>query len=211
MKKHRLIFFLAESESITMEFFTSFEDFHPCYEIIVKFMAGVEEYTLGIGCIENEIESLYYAISYALKNQLILHESITQDIGYLANESLQRNPNLVYVKHENVSSWVGLENLLWSTPSKIKPVLSTWLFNNPDSSIVLEVTPHYPWRQKTAEDSIKNYVPYGDWIKNYEPLFIRTIPREQALMWQQQAKTILDILENNSIRIEHKVRRKSKL
>jgi len=145
--------------------------------------------------VEMTMESFRHLLKLALKNELQLHDSITQDIGFLWNERLQRKPGLVYKIFDRVNRWVGEDNLLWGTPANIHPNLETWLYNNSQGEIIFEVTPSYPYRSNTTPDNAT--ISYQEFMNKYKPLFIRTIPTLTAKTWLSQAEEILKIIETN--------------
>jgi hypothetical protein len=65
------------------------------------------------------------------------------------------------------------------------------------------MTPVYPWHFYELDDAQqqKNYIPYEEWIKNYKPLLIRTIPKDVAEQWLNQAQEILKKIEENTPRL----------
>ena len=75
-----------------------------------------------------------------LCNKLILETPITNDIGYLFNEYLQKKPSTVYEIEENgeESDWIGTQYMLWCEDN------ATWLYNRENDNIVLEITPNFP-------------------------------------------------------------------
>lgn len=123
-----------------------------------------EKYILhddDIGGIEVFNKLLKKAITYNLG----LHESITEDIGYLWNEYLQTELDQRkkrFVKKDNF--WVGLNNFLWEIKG-----FDTWLYNK-DNKIFLEITPTYKWDYEEIEH--EEYVPYREFIKNYKTIDI---------------------------------------
>ena len=141
------------------------------------------------------LESLRHLLKLALKNEAQPHDSITQDIGFLWNERLQRKPGLVYKIFDRVNRWVGEDNMLWATPGLVGPKLVTWLYNNPQGDIILEITPSYPYRSNTTKE--KSPLSYQDFMRDYKPLLIRTISTSTAKKWLEQAEDILNTIQEN--------------
>src|SRR6185295_2879963 len=117
-------------------------------------------------------------LSKGLKNELQLHPSITEDIGYLKNimekhnqqefpdDKWTKSSNLVYENDEYYSLWVGTQYLLWGHND-----LKTWIYNDKTGNIILEVTPLYP--DLFTEDKSTIKISYDVWIKSYKPFLIR--------------------------------------
>lgn len=189
-----IIFNLNEKEYIKIESDNEINTLYPCDEVVVKFFQENNKYTLDIDCIKEEIGSLYDSLCCAINNEAPLHSSIKHGIGYLWNEEMQNKSGLSYMKVSGIDYWVGLQNLVWSTPSNIKPNLSTWLYNNSQGNIILEITPSYPWHYREPDI---DFISYDEWIKTYEPIAIYTIQNDIAVAWKDQAKMILDRLDEN--------------
>jgi hypothetical protein len=196
MNKKQAIFKLNTKEAISFDFPNNIDAMYPCDEIVIRLFMPNENYILSIDCIRENMESLYYLLTEALDNKAKLDTSITKDIGYLWNEEMQDKPGLVYNQIEGMQYWVGLRNNIWSTPSNCKPILSSWLYNDLSGSIILEITPSYPWHTKDPEEN-EQFSSYDEWIKMYQPLLIRTISHSTAMNWKKQAKAILDQLNEN--------------
>lgn len=149
------------------------------------------------------LEKFSFFLEQALTSKLLLHESITQDIGYLWNQELQDKPGLTYQYKEGIKKWVGIDNHLWSTRSKDTLKLASWLYNDNNKNIIFEITPTYPWylcEENYARNKFQSYIPYEEWIKNYKPLLIRIIPREIAQQWLNQAQEILKKSKTQKLR-----------
>lgn len=201
MINQQVSFILNSSESITIHITDTLEVLHPYSAVEVTFVSKTKRYILSVDSIVEVFKLFCHKLIYALDNKACLHSSIAEDIGYLWNEDLQEKPGLAYVTKENANYWIGLHYLLWSTPGFIRPLLDTWIYNNSQGEIILEITPTYLWHFRDPKPD-EEYISYDEWIKNYKPLLIRTIPREQAIMWQKQTKDVLEILEKNRLRYE---------
>lgn len=196
MKKYRIATFkLPDEEKIIIESPYPINEFACCDEIPILFLYGKDHYVLNTDLLREAMSMFAIFLERALANQLPLHESIKQDIGFLWNEELQEKPGLVYEKFNDRNYWVGQSHLLWDTPSTVKPETTTWLYNDNNGSIVLEITPTYPWHfVKPKKREIK--IPYEEWMSGYKPFIVRTIPREVAEQWLKQAQELVIILED---------------
>lgn len=139
------------------------------------------------------IYSLNDLLKKALSNDLFLHESISNDIGYLWNEYLRESSkyNLVDIvsKDGRDRYLVGKNYLLWSSLHDT----STWLCNK-NNSIYLEVTPEYKWTFDDPKEDEK-YIPYNKWIKNYDPIATIELKREVAQEWLATTEKILFLID----------------
>ena len=199
MKKYEIILLLNADEKIRIKFEESTEKWLPDDKIPINFININTNIILDERFIDEALSTFCIKLNKALRYELKFHDSINKDIGFLWNEELQNKPGLSYSKLEGNDYWVGLYNLLWETPGYCKPKLSTWIYNDSDGEIILEITPSYPWHFTDPEElDDKDYVPYEEWIKTYKPLLIRKISKEIALRWKEQVEEILSILEKNS-------------
>lgn len=189
-----LNFNLTNQETISFESKYTLETLLCCDEIYVYFNAD-EVFLLNIDC-SHELITLKDMLISALRNQLLLHNSITKDIGYLSNQEYHGDPNLelIFNAKEGQEFWVGRRYNLWETPGDVTPSLATWLYNNEKGEIILEITPNYPWHfsDPTPEE---NFIPYEQWIKDYKPFIIRTIPQEVAKRWLAQVEHLIEVFE----------------
>ena len=143
---------------------------------------------------------LYLAdnLKKALNRELLLHFSITKDLGYLRNQNLCNDIILpTYSFPDGGTRWVGYLYFLWQSNAHF----DSWIYNAHDGSIIFEVTPFYPYMYCEPEEE-PDYIPYEEWIKTYKPYFITTLSRETAEKWLEQAEHIINIIERNQKRWE---------
>jgi hypothetical protein len=200
MNKNEFIFVLDDTEKIVVPLSDILENIFPCEELPVIFYQEMKKLILRNDFINETMQKLSALLKKLLKNKLPLHESITKDIGFLWNEELQNKPGLAYTKLEGRDHWVGQLHLLWCT-SNTRPSLVTWLYNDHEGSIILEITPSYPWHHLEPRKG-ETFIPYEQFMETYKPVLIRKIPIEVAQKWLQQAEEILCVLEDNRKRYE---------
>jgi hypothetical protein len=197
MKLDKYIFSLNNTEKIIIR--SQLEDvIHCCYEASIFLCQDTEEILLSIDSVRMNMGWFSEALNKALSNNLQLHASITQDIGFLFNRDRnEEKPDLAYEKIERVNFWVGDKYKLWSYR------VATWLYNDQAGNIILEITPIYP---KTFRDPAKDLDidDYEAWMKTYEPMLIRTISVDTARTWLAQANDILKQIEENIKMLQEK-------
>jgi hypothetical protein len=145
--------------------------------------------------INSAILVFYVLLKKAVKNKLKLHKSIIQDIGFLYNEESEGKEGFFYTKLENRDYWIGNRSNLWS-PVVIYGNLQTWIYNNEAGDIIFEITPVYPYHYCDPEEE-PNFIPYEEWMKDYKPFLIRTIPKDVAQRWLEQTKLLLKQIKKN--------------
>jgi len=73
---------------------------------------------------------------------------------------------------------------------------TTWLYNNDNGTIILEVTPAYPyWHCEIKKQ--KYYIPFKKWMLRYKPYFITALSRETAQQWLDQAEYVVKTVDEN--------------
>jgi len=131
------------------------------------------------------LEEFIIALKQALQKNRQLDSYLTQNIGYYWNESVNGvNPENPF--NENYS--LLKKYALWESH------ITTWIYNNEQGQIILEITPYYP---HTFSDNF-SYQDFLTWMQNYKPLYKTIIPRHVAEQWLAQAQQILDTIDENS-------------
>ncbi|HSC25172.1 MAG TPA: hypothetical protein VLB80_03095 [Candidatus Babeliales bacterium] len=196
MNKYNIIFTLNTTEKIIIHLEESLENVDCCYRTDITLLQENQYYLLSIDPIHYSITRFHNFLNKALYNELYLHKSLTNDIGYLCNEYYQNTTGFVTEELIGGSTWVGYKYHLWEAASK-DVRLVTWLYNKPDGSIIIEITPCYPYLycEPTEEP---NYISYNEWIKTYKPYLIREIPHAIAQEWLKQAEYIIQTIESNA-------------
>ncbi len=213
MNKHNLIFQLNDTEKIVVELDASIDGVNCCTEAPIVFFQGSKKVILSEDAVRNNMIILSNLLTKALKNKLQLHESITQDIGYLFNQysdylcddtSTVQN-NFGYTKLDGRDTWAGNNYSLWNSD------LASWIYNDVDGSIIFELTPIYPedffytkneppiLRQRLRR--ARQTVPYQEWIKGYAPYLITTIPHNVAQQWLEQADSIVKQIDESTAKL----------
>jgi len=190
MNSYEIIFTLTNKEKLIFKLDEPLNKVHCCYDVPIIFYHDNNQILLSTGSIHENIVTLHSLLTKALKNDLKLHKSITQDIGYLYNEELQGNPGLFYTKLEERDYWIGNNYLLWSHK------FATWLYNDNDGNIILEITPIYPGIFIDPAETA-NGTTYEKWIEGYKPCFTQKIPLDIAENWLKQASSILKVIDEN--------------
>lgn len=201
MNKYDLSFILNSTDKIVIKLEEPLTQVHCCYMTDTILLHVQQKILLSSEPLFFNMKDLSSILQKALRNELQLHESINQDIGYLLNEYYQCKEGFVMHNFsEESSSWVGYLYHLWEGSKKnIRYV--TWIYNNRAGEIVLEVTPSYPYFFCDPEDE-PNYISYQEWIKNYRPYLITTISNETAQKWLLQAHEIINQIQANIQRWE---------
>lgn len=197
MTKYEIVFAIDNTIKIVIPLKDPVERLGPLYqEKILFFFNKTKKILLSKTTIYHDLLYLADLLKKGLNNELYLHSSITKDIGYFYNEHHYHGANFPVTPLPNGNiDWIGYLYHLWQSNAHI----DSWIYNKPDGSIILEVTPLYPYMFCEPEEE-PDYIPYEEWIKTYEPYFITTLSRETAQQWLDQAERIIKIIEDNQKR-----------
>lgn len=194
MNKNNIIFRLNDTESLVIKAKHPVEEIHCCYYAPTIFLSGAHIYEISECRPQDIVETISKELKKAFKKQLIPCQSTTQDIGFLWNEAYRDKPGFIY--EGKAQLWVDESLRHWAAGEKGQAIISTWIYNDKDGNIILEITPDYPWYDCTPEE-YENYIPYEEWIKTYKPLVIKKIPKDVAQKWVEQADFIAKKIGEN--------------
>jgi hypothetical protein len=183
---------LTPTQYITFESFKSFEQMLPLYDAKVVLHIENKNYILADESIKDVLTTLCFTLQKCLHNMLSLDNSINQDIGLMWNNFLHEDGEFVY----EGQFWIGLKYSVWQAPSNVHPCLATWLYNDQQGNIIIEITENYFWHY-TEPDGDARYISYQQFIQQYQPLLKHTLQHNVAEQWLQQAKSWLNMLEEN--------------
>jgi len=170
-----------------------------CYEENIVLSQNNSQLLLADGPIYYNMQQLSDLLTKAFNNSLPLHESIKSDIGYLLNEYHKSKKGFIIKEFANgLSAWIGYEYFLWQAQNS-NISYSTWLYNDADKNIILEITQLYPYFYCDTKKE-PNYIPYKNWIKTYQPYLIAKLSRETAQQWLEQAEYIIKTVDDNITR-----------
>lgn len=192
MNTYAITFRFNDFEKIVIEIEEPFNLLHCCYQSPIVLYFENKTYWFKDEVILYRINLFVTLLTKALKNELKLHQSIKEDIGYLANEDLQNKPNIVRKETKSIASWVGDDYFLWSGDN-----VSTWLYNDKNGNVVFEITPNYKYHFCNLEETL-GFIPYEVWAKKYKPCLVRIIPKDIAQQWLDQAQNVITQINENS-------------
>lgn len=195
---HEIIFSFDNDEKVVIQLHMPLNEVDCCTEFSVVFIQKSKQLVLSRDFLHYNINMLDTLLKKVLKQELMLHSTITKDIGYLFNqesaiicgEKLKEPTFVHYIKRNNELYWPGNDYHLWANG------YVAWLYNNFEGDIIFEITPFYPYMYSEPEEE-SNYISYEEWIKTYKPYFIREIPIKTAQEWLKQTESILQIIDSN--------------
>lgn len=129
----------------------------------------------------------------ALANELSIPN--TMNIGYAYNElQMKNNRKFFMVKTKLPENFDIYDYKLWSSSRN-----TTWLYNNSEGEVILQVTSNYPW--SAYRKGIKNLITFEKFLKNYKPSLEVTIPQDVAYQWLNEIAHITEGIRENVERI----------
>jgi hypothetical protein len=195
MKNNEIVFALSDTEKIVLELEEPITKVHCCYDAPIAFFQGKKRTFLVHANVSYNIDYFYILLENALNKKLKLHKSITEDIGFLYNETTHQKNDSADNKIHKIEHWNENDYSLWSPCVKYGN-LQTWIYNNEAGDIIFEITPVYPYHYCDPEEE-PNFIPYEEWMKDYKPFLIRTIPKDVAQQWLEQTKVLLKQITKN--------------
>ncbi|MBP9764817.1 hypothetical protein KBD08_00590 [Candidatus Babeliales bacterium] len=114
-----------------------------------------------------------------INNKKYFDQDVTPDLGFEWNQFFQG-----LIKDTDV-----LENyhFVGNDHTEKRPYFNSWFYNDKDGNIIFEITPFYPWHYATKKQC-PDKIPYKEWIKNYQVIVRKVIPKETLIAWDKQAK-----------------------
>ena len=199
MSTSRIVFSLDKEEKIVIELQDAINRMHCCSEAPIFFVQGDQRYLLEKWMLSFNIPILSSLLNQALQNELPIHQLIMEDLGYSyaqyrfysADRIMLEKFGFVFEKVDGQYSWIGEKYLLWAYD------MAAWLYNDHNGNIVLEITPVYKGN-KFDFDGETDFTQYEQFLKDYKPLCIRTIPCEVAQQWLDQANGLLRLIADNT-------------
>lgn len=135
----------------------------------------------------------------AVVNELKLHNSLTEDLGYMWSKKLHGETD--FVKNKN-GLWVGQLNLLWNTSCDNELVTTTWLYNDDQGKIILKITPTYVWKfdDPVTGNDLKEH---DNFLQNYQPILSRVISTQIAKQWLAKSQNLLEQIDAKLAKAKH--------
>jgi hypothetical protein len=190
MNNKDVIFLLNEKEEIVLELSDlPSNDIPCCYEAPILLLQDGKKVILSTDDVLGNMLALRHLLTKALSNELQLHDSIIDDIGYMYNEYsnfvCRENATTIYtfayIQSGNTEFWVGSQYSLWTHD------YASWIYNGSDASIILEISPSYPGSFLNEQEEVT----YKKWLQAYKPYLIRIIPHKIAERWLAQANDVI--------------------
>ncbi len=114
--------------------------------------------------------------------KMTIDSKITHDLGFEWNQYFE---GLIQDTHID-------QYHCWSNShKKIRPYFSSWMYNDKDGNVIFEITPFYPWHGE--KKSSPGFITYKEFMKDYKPVLVTKIPKENLRIWVDQARKLQKI------------------
>jgi hypothetical protein len=166
--------------------------------IKIEYIQNLKTYVL---LYDNFIAGIYNfreMLFQALNNNLQLDVSIKKSLGFYQSQYYKNDnrKNLIYKESDEGNKyWIGSKYKLFD----FNP--ASWLYNDKQGNILLEITPTYPWFFDKPEAG-ETFIKYSEWMKTYKPILVRTISKETAQQWLNQIDELIEVVKANDERIK---------
>jgi len=168
------------------------------YGMLITFEGKNLKLVLYENFIFEGIEVFICLLKKVINNKAGLPSSIDQDLGYLWNQKM-------HADSDNKEKY-ELPGPLWCSTGHEEGICESWLYNNDQGDIILEITPSYRWHFFDPEEG-ENYITYEEFMQNYKPILFRTIPKEVAQQWLMQAEQLYAKIQENEAKELRRERR----
>lgn len=201
MKKHEIVFEIGQNEDIVFALEEPIAAVDCCYEVRAILCWHGHKFLLNEDVLKYQMSRVKSLLSRAIMDQLVIHKSIGFNIGslftsyrfYSFDRELSKQQGLIF---DEENEWVGSKHLLFAHD------IAVWIYNDQRGAIILEFTPWYKGNNFDFEGET-DFTQYEQFLKDYKPLFIRTISRDIAQQWLNQANGILKQIAENIERFEN--------
>ena len=159
-----------------------------CNNIKLYFVDDQRQIRIGQESAGELFEPFITCLKKAINGKLQLHESLTKNLGFMQNQYYQDKTGFVRIATPNSPStyWVGFDYEICTTFADANPHVSTWMYNDKDNNIILEVTKDYSWSMDGEDQEEPGFETYEEFMKDYQPVINRVIPRDIAVQWLEQ-------------------------
>ncbi|MBI2352975.1 hypothetical protein HYV11_01880 [Candidatus Dependentiae bacterium] len=172
-----------------------------CYFLEMYWCEDEKNIIIGKNDAGGFLEKFKLLLPLALEQKLMLDESIKKNLGYYWNEIFADRKSFVNLVYKHASDgkytyWIGMNYFMASTCAPHDPVVTTWMYNDTNGDIILEITERFTWSEQEIA-SPEEMDRYFAFLKNYKPILKQVIPQKVAEQWLKKAKKWYKIFYDN--------------
>ncbi|MBI2352853.1 hypothetical protein HYV11_01250 [Candidatus Dependentiae bacterium] len=199
---YKLKFILDEQKSLCLVSDNlPMQEVYTCYHLKMYWCNDKNRLLIGQDSSGEFVYQFERLLPLALKHQLKLDASIKKSFGFYWNEIFADRRSFVnlayrYTDDNKTLNWIGTKYILSETLDSVSPSITTWLYNNEDGDIILEVTEMFTWSEQEVASS-EEMDRYFEFLKNFKPILKQVIPKKVAEQWLRKAKKWYKIFYDN--------------
>ena len=122
----------------------------------------------------------YRRINELLNNELFFDNKTRRDPGFEYNQYCQD-----LIKDTDVVDKYFFES---NSHTDMSSYYTSWFYNDKDGNIIFEISPYYRWFNVEDAEIQPGFVTYKDFMKDYQIIVRKVIPKETLIGWNNQAK-----------------------
>ncbi len=177
-----------------------------CFDLKLYWIDETQKILIGMETPSGFAYKFERMLPLVIEQEMKLDTSIQKNLGYYLNEIMADRSMYVDLvckmdKNDSYPSWIGMKYLMCETYHLApKPHLVTWLYNDKQGNIILEVAPMFSWSHQEVPEQ-EELDRYFEFLKNYKPVLKQIIPRESAQLWIELMKKWYAIFEINERKV----------
>ena len=204
MNTKEISFVINKNKKIVLRSQDPFDEISCCYDGCIFLAQQEHTILLSNDDILDNMRVFAALLGKALNNSLSLHSSLSKDIGYVYNQyshflwsdNSSEIDHFFYEYENKKNDWIGMRYHLWAAQNNV-----TWLYNNENGEIILEITPFYPYLHTNPSEE-PQYIFFEEWVKTYQPYFKIIVSKNIAQLWLEQANQVIQQIYANIERLK---------
>lgn len=163
---------------------------YSCYILDIWFVGLNQEFKFADEDAGSFCCTIQHKIPKLLNKNLVIDPKKSADLGFLLNQESQN----IEVPEYGCSDYYFFGN----SYSSERRYYSSWMYNDLEGNIILEICPKYSWNDEDEHDvNYPDFVSYDQFMKNYQPIIVRTIEPKYLRQWLHQVNILDPIFEKN--------------
>lgn len=189
-------FYISDSEWISIQTRGLPLNFvYSCYDLDIQFNSLNSHFTFGATDALSFCSTIQYKFPKLINKQQVLPFNMQNKLG-IAN-------NNYFMALSEDDTYLDY-HFFGNSHIRQRPYFNSWLYNDEQSNIIFEITPRYPWNDEDENDvNHPDFIPYSEFLKNYQTTIIRTIEPKYLHQWLEQVNILEPLFEKNEIEDLH--------
>lgn len=166
-----------------------------CYDLDIAFNSPNNHFTFGASDALSFCSKIEHKTSKLLNKKEILPHQMQGKLGIFNNNYFMslseddRSMDYYFFGNSHIQQ---------------RPYFDSFLYNDLQGNIIFEITPAYHWNDEDESHvNHADFIPYSEFIQNYQSTIIRTIDPQYLYQWLEQINILKPIFEKNEIEDLH--------